>query len=168
MLLPVFIILLSNRTALGYIEYVTDLRDYKKVNKTMAYIFTLVLFSLSGFPPLLGFFGKFLILDLLGHFSLYNLIIFLLISSMLNIYYHVRFIKVMFFNNSYEYSNHYISSAVPVTNYTNAIILVTTSSFLLLGVFYLDIIINISYKIIVYLFIQYVLYDNTLKKYFYG
>jgi len=54
----VFATILQMRLRNGMVEKISDLSGLSKSNPGMAVVFTLLLFSLIGIPPLLGFFGK--------------------------------------------------------------------------------------------------------------
>jgi NADH-quinone oxidoreductase subunit N len=73
------------------------------INKYYTILLTFLFFSISGIPPFIGFFAKFLILEQ----SLYNMhiIVFLLmfINSLCSCYFYFYFVKVMYYDSpSYE------------------------------------------------------------------
>lgn len=143
-----FIIFLSNKKLIEnrFVEYITDLKDYQKINKVLAYVFAILLFSLSGIPPLLGFWSKFFVLVEISKLGLYNLLIILLIINMLNIYYYLRFVKIMFFDFNQKWS------IVSIITYQKAVLALVLILSIIFGFYFLDILLNLSYKIVINLF----------------
>lgn len=143
-----FIIFISNKKRLEnrFVEYITDFKDYQKINKVMAYIFAILLFSLSGIPPLLGFWSKFFVLVEISKLNLYNLLIILLALNMLNVYYYLRFVKIMFF----DFNNKW--NVVSTISYSKAFLALNIVLFIVFGFYFLDVLLNFSYKIIIHLF----------------
>lgn len=143
-----FIIFISNKKKLEnrYVEYITDFKDYQKINKILAYVFAILLFSLSGIPPLLGFWSKFFVLIEISKLNLYNLLIILLALNMLNVYYYLRFVKIMFF----DFNNKW--NIVSTINYYKAFFAINLVCVIIFGFYFLDILLNFSYKIIINLF----------------
>lgn len=70
-----------------------------RANPAMAWVFTLVLFSLAGVPPLVGFFGKFFLFYNLSLWSNFSLFLFVLVISVVGAVYYIRLIQIMFFKN---------------------------------------------------------------------
>lgn len=143
-----FIIFLSNKKVLEnrYVEYITDFKDYQKINKILAYVFAILLFSLSSIPPLLGFWGKFFVLIEISKLNLYILLIILLTLNMLNVYYYLRFVKIMFF----DFNNKW--NIVSTISYSQAFFALNITMVLIFGFYFLDVLLNLSYKIIITLF----------------
>jgi len=143
-----FIIFISNKKKLEnrYVEYITDFKDYQKNNKILAYIFAILLFSLSGIPPLLGFWSKFFVLVEISKLNLYTLLIILLALNMLNVYYYLRFVKIMFF----DFNNKW--NIVSTIDYYKAFFALNLVIILIFGAYFLDIFLNYSYKILINLF----------------
>ncbi len=56
------------------------------------------MFSMSGIPPLAGFFGKFMVFKAAVDAGLYGLAVFGVLTSVVAAYYYIRIIKVMFFD----------------------------------------------------------------------
>lgn len=57
----------------------------------------MVLLSMAGIPPLLGFFGKYFLLLHAQEQGLYGLVITGLFTSLISTYYYLRLIKIMWF-----------------------------------------------------------------------
>jgi NADH-quinone oxidoreductase subunit N len=73
-------------------------------NYFFAMCFSLVLFSIAGIPPLLGFFSKFfVILSVIGHEYFATATAVILLSS-IGCFYYIRIIKIFFFIKNTKYS----------------------------------------------------------------
>ncbi len=93
-----FICLLIMRRNGKAVENVEDLAGLSQHDKTTAYLFAIILFSLAGIPPLAGFFGKWFVFLAAIDAKLYYLAIIGFITSVVGAYYYLRIIKVMFFD----------------------------------------------------------------------
>jgi NADH-quinone oxidoreductase subunit N len=99
MTLGVFACILAMRTeAGGNVEGVSDLAGLSKTNPAMAFVLTLLMFSLAGIPPLAGFFAKWFVFSAAIEAKLYALAIIGVLSSVVGAYYYLRVIKVMWFD----------------------------------------------------------------------
>lgn len=99
--LSIFAIILSLRNRIsGYlIRDIKDLSTLSHVNLPLAFIFSIILFSIGGIPPLIGFFSKFYVFLNIIELELYLIALIAIISSVLGIIYYIRLIKIMFFTN---------------------------------------------------------------------
>lgn len=70
-----------------------------KVNKILAFIISFVLFSLAGFPPLIGFLTKASIFFVAIKSYIYYISTIALLCSVISTFYYIRIIKVIFFEN---------------------------------------------------------------------
>jgi NADH:ubiquinone oxidoreductase subunit 2 (subunit N) len=70
-----------------------------KSNPILAINFSLILFSIAGIPPLVGFYSKFYIFTFALKFELYMIVILAAIFSVIGCMYYIRLIKLMFFKN---------------------------------------------------------------------
>ncbi len=66
----------------------------------MAYVMAILMFSMSGIPPLAGFFGKLLIFQAAVEKEFYTLAVIGVVSSVIAAYYYLKIIKVMFFDEA--------------------------------------------------------------------
>ncbi len=73
----------------------------------MAFIFAILIFSMSGIPPLGGFFIKFDVLTALMNSSRYYLNYLLFFFTVASFFYYLRLIKIMYFD--YEGKVNYAS-----------------------------------------------------------
>ncbi len=97
-----FVIILSMRRNGLAVENVTDLAGFSKNNPVMAYAMAAILFSLSGIPPLAGFFGKLFIFEAAIESELYLLATLGILASVVSAYYYLRIIKIMFFDEAVD------------------------------------------------------------------
>ena len=97
-----------------YFENIEDLSGLSKNHPILSFSFLIVLFSLAGIPPLVGFFAKFYIFTSVVEQSMYALAIIGLLSTVLAAFYYLRIIKVIYFDpekEKYE-TNHNIGLKV--------------------------------------------------------
>jgi NADH-quinone oxidoreductase subunit N len=93
-----FICLLIMRRNGKAVENINDLAGLSQHDKTTAYLFAIILFSLIGIPPLAGFWGKWFVFLAAIESKLYLLAIIGFVTSVVGAYYYLRVIKVMFFD----------------------------------------------------------------------
>ncbi len=84
------------------LEKISDLSGLSRNAPVMAYALAILMFSMSGIPPLAGFFGKFLVFKAAVDAGLYGLSVFGVLTSVVAAYYYIRIIKVMFFDEPVE------------------------------------------------------------------
>jgi proton-translocating NADH-quinone oxidoreductase chain N len=95
----------------------SDLNNLGVTNPALAFAITMVLFSMIGLPPFIGFFGKFYLFLAMIQSEFYIVAIIGVLSSVVAAFYYIRIIKVMFFANSTSYNLY------KITNKFNAYIL---------------------------------------------
>ncbi len=91
------IILCMRRDGLG-LERISDLAGLSRHAPGMAYALAILMFSMSGIPPLAGFFGKFMVFKAAVGAGFYGLAVFGVLTSVVAAYYYLRIVKVMFFD----------------------------------------------------------------------
>ena len=91
-------ILAMRRADEGMVEDISDLAGLVRTKPWMAAAFTLLLFSLAGIPPLVGFFGKFYVFLAAVEAGLVPLAVIGVLSSAVAAFYYLRIIKVMMFD----------------------------------------------------------------------
>nr|YP_010394351.1 NADH dehydrogenase subunit 2 [Phytophthora kernoviae]UXG56199.1 NADH dehydrogenase subunit 2 [Phytophthora kernoviae]DAZ88359.1 TPA_asm: NADH dehydrogenase subunit 2 [Phytophthora kernoviae]DAZ88792.1 TPA_asm: NADH dehydrogenase subunit 2 [Phytophthora kernoviae] len=79
------------------IKYLTDLSNIYTINKLIAFIIILNMFSLAGIPPLAGFFSKLFIFFSAIKNNYFSLVFFGIIISVLSSFYYLKIIKIIFF-----------------------------------------------------------------------
>ena len=82
-----------------YYENIEDLSGLSKNHPILSFSFLIVLFSLAGIPPLVGFFAKFYIFTAVIAESMYFLAIVGLLSTVIAAFYYLRLIKIIYFDN---------------------------------------------------------------------
>jgi NADH-quinone oxidoreductase subunit N len=91
-----FIVLLSHK---GFdIENIDDLKGLNKRNPWLAFMMMIVMFSMAGVPPTVGFFTKLLVLKALVDVHLTWVAILGLLFAVIGAYYYIRIVKVMYFD----------------------------------------------------------------------
>lgn len=100
MLAGVFAILMSLKRDGKSIENIPDFAGLSKTSPFMAYALTGLLFSMSGIPPLAGFFGKFFVFQAAVAGGYMVVAVIGVLTSVVGAYYYLRLIKVMFFDES--------------------------------------------------------------------
>jgi NADH-quinone oxidoreductase subunit N len=79
-------------------EKIEDLKGLNKSHPIYAGILLLVMFSLAGVPPLVGFYAKLKILEALIAAGFLRSAIFIVIMSLIAAFYYLRIVKVMYFD----------------------------------------------------------------------
>lgn len=97
-----FAIILCMRRDGMVVEQISDLAGLSKTRPILAYSMAALMFSMSGIPPLAGFFGKFFIFEAAIASEMYVLATFGVVASVVAAYYYLRIIKVMFFDESVD------------------------------------------------------------------
>jgi NADH-quinone oxidoreductase subunit N len=104
-LLGLFICIIALRSAITgkQITSIYSLTNLLRINPLIAVSFIFLLFSLSGIPPLIGFFGKFYLLYTGFNNEFLFIICLGLFTSIINTFYYIKLIKIIAFtkNNSY-------------------------------------------------------------------
>jgi NADH-quinone oxidoreductase subunit N len=99
MTLGSFAVILAMRTPEGQpLERIDDLAGLSQSNPLMAVVFTVLMFSLAGIPPLAGFFAKYFVFMAAIKSGLYALSIIGVLASVVGAYYYLRIIKLMWFD----------------------------------------------------------------------
>ena len=83
-----------------YLEKISDLVGISKSNPVTSLCIAIIMFSMAGLPPFIGFFGKFYIFIAAIESELYFLSIMGVLASVISAYYYLRIIKVMYFDVS--------------------------------------------------------------------
>lgn len=102
MTLGVFACILSMRRKDGMVEDIYELAGLSRTNLPMAFLFAILLWSLAGIPPFVGFFAKWFVFSAAVEAGLYPLAIIGVVTSVVGAYYYLRIIKVMFFDEPAE------------------------------------------------------------------
>lgn len=125
----VLIYILSNLAAFGVAqavyaasgkENIEDYNGFYKTNPRLALIMMLALFSLSGIPPVAGFFSKFFLFTAAAKAGYYWLVFIAVVNTTIALYYYLLVVKAMFINPNPEplptiRSDKYLRSALFIT-----------------------------------------------------
>ena len=84
------------------IENVDDLKGLNQRNPWLAFMMLLIMFSMAGIPPTVGFFAKLLVLKALVDVQLTWVAVIGLIFAVLGAYYYLRIVKVMYFDDAVD------------------------------------------------------------------
>lgn len=76
---------------------ISDFSGLNNRNPWMAFIMLIVMFSLAGIPPIVGFFAKFGVLEALLEVHLVWLAVVAILFAVIGAYYYIRVVKVMYF-----------------------------------------------------------------------
>lgn len=93
-----FAIILCLRRSGESVENISDLAGLSKTSPFVAYCMAAMMFSMSGIPPLAGFFGKLFIFQTAVAAQYYTVAVIGVLASVVGAYYYLRIIKVMFFD----------------------------------------------------------------------
>nr|UVW80367.1 NADH dehydrogenase subunit 2 [Beauveria pseudobassiana] len=82
------------------IQLITQLKGYFFINPVLALSLTITIFSFAGIPPLVGFFGKQMVLSAALDKGLYFITLIAILTSVIGGIYYLTIIKEMFFSKS--------------------------------------------------------------------
>lgn len=94
----VFAIILQMRLRNGMVEQISDLAGLSQSSRGMALGLTMLMVSLIGIPPWLGFFGKLFAFYPAVESGLTWLVVIALLASVISCFYYLRIIKTMWFD----------------------------------------------------------------------
>jgi NADH-quinone oxidoreductase subunit N len=94
----VFAVILNMRRKGAATENISDLAGLSQTQPMLAYVLAILMFSMSGIPPMAGFFSKLIIFKAAVAQELYVLAILGVLTSVVAAYYYLRIVKVMFFD----------------------------------------------------------------------
>ena len=84
------------------VEDIASLAGLSKSQPALAAALAIFMFSLAGIPPLLGFWGKFLVFDAAVAAGLFPLAVIGIALSVVGAYYYLRIIKTIYFDDAAE------------------------------------------------------------------
>jgi NADH-quinone oxidoreductase subunit N len=94
----VFACVMAMRRKGQQVETISDLAGLGKTNKGLAFVLSMLMFSLAGIPPLAGFFGKLFVFLAAVKAGLYILAVLGVLASVVGAYYYLRIIKIIYFD----------------------------------------------------------------------
>ena len=98
MTLGAFACILSMRVGDRYVESIDDLAGLSRTKPAMAFVLSMILFSLAGIPPLAGFFAKFYVFYAAVNAGLYPLAVIGFVLSAVGAFYYLRIVKIIYFD----------------------------------------------------------------------
>ncbi|MEO1251628.1 MAG: NADH-quinone oxidoreductase subunit NuoN [Pseudomonadota bacterium] len=98
MTIGAFACILMMRRRGGMTESIEDLSGLTKTNMPLAVVFTILLFSLAGVPPLAGFFGKWFVFFAAVEAGLVWLAVVGVLASAVSAFYYLRIVWFMWFD----------------------------------------------------------------------
>ena len=103
--LSFFSVILGNQKLLDskQITTLSDFTNFGKTNTVIAFSIVLVMFSMLGLPPFLGFFSKLFVFMAAIENNFIIISIIAILSTVIAAFYYIRIIKIMFFDNSLHY-----------------------------------------------------------------
>jgi NADH-quinone oxidoreductase subunit N len=122
------LIVLLSRTGLE-IEHIDDLKGLNKRNPWIAFMMMIIMFSMAGVPPTVGFFIKLAVLKALVDVNMTWVAVLGLLFAVIGAYYYIKIIKVMYFEDSTD------NSPITMSNSTWLLFSTNCLALLFLGVF---------------------------------
>ena len=101
-MLGLFAIFITLRTASDniLIKRLNRLINLVEINPFLSFSLFILLFSIAGIPPLLGFYGKLFLFAFTLKSKMYWLTILFVIFSVISVFYYIRLVKIIYFNRS--------------------------------------------------------------------
>jgi NADH-quinone oxidoreductase subunit N len=85
-------------------ENIDDLKGLNQRSPWFALVMGLLMFSLAGIPPLMGFYAKLTVLGAVVDAHMTGLAVYAVIMSLIGAYYYLRIVKVMYFDEAADKS----------------------------------------------------------------
>ncbi len=98
MTLGTFACVIAMRRNGRHVEQISDLAGLARTDKGLAFVLAIQMFSLTGIPPLAGFFAKYFVFLAAVQAGLYTLAVLAVILSVVGAYYYLRIVKIMYFD----------------------------------------------------------------------
>ena len=84
------------------LERIADLGGLAKTDPVLALVMAVLMFSMAGVPPMSGFFGKLFVFQAAVQSGLWTLAVIGVLTSVIGLYYYLRVVKVMYFDEAEE------------------------------------------------------------------
>ncbi|HEY8948200.1 MAG TPA: NADH-quinone oxidoreductase subunit NuoN [Rhizomicrobium sp.] len=94
----VFVCILQMRRDGQQVETIADLAGLARTQPRLAFVFSALMFSLAGIPPLAGFFAKFYVFMAAIQAQLYIPAVLGVLASVVGAYYYLRIVKIIYFD----------------------------------------------------------------------
>merc|ERR1712125_57380 len=99
-------------------EDINDLKGLGRKNPLLACIMMIVMFSMAGIPPTIGFYAKFIVIKSVVANGMNWLAIFAVVFSVIGSFYYLRIIKVMFFEEEIIKNNNFKNKGLSNIGYS--------------------------------------------------
>ena len=142
--IAIFTILLSIKVKNEYLVNISDLKGLSKSNPIVSLSISIIMLSMAGIPPFVGFFGKFYVFIAAIENDLYVLSILGVLASVISAYYYLRIIKIMYFD---EKNNE--EQLIFKISFQSKVILSLSLFIIICFIFYPSLLINISASLII-------------------
>ena len=100
--IAVFSIILSLKKSNSYVEKINELNGLSKTNPVISVCLAIIMLSMAGIPPFIGFFSKFYVFIAAVESQLYLLAVLGVLASVISAFYYLRIIKGMYFDDTSE------------------------------------------------------------------
>jgi len=115
---------LRDRSSGLLIKRINMFSNLLEVNPFLSFSIFILLFSIAGIPPLLGFYSKFFLFLFALKYKMYWLTVLFVVFSVISVFYYIRLVKLMYFNRSsgwvflcdIPFSNSFIISFITIVN----------------------------------------------------
>jgi len=129
MTLAVFGLIIILSSPRKSIEFIDDLKGLNQSHPWEAFLMMIVMFSLAGIPPTIGFYAKFSVLQVVIDKDIIWPTLIAVISALIGMYYYLRIIRYMYFEKPTKKIN--TSKNAPMLS----ILTINAGGLLVLGVF---------------------------------
>jgi NADH-quinone oxidoreductase subunit N len=103
--ISVFAILLSLKKSDKYVDKINQLTGLSKTNPVVSASLAIIMLSMAGIPPFIGFFGKFYVFIAAIESQQYILAVLGVLASVISAFYYLRIIKGMYFDEAIDGEN---------------------------------------------------------------
>ena len=79
-------------------EHISDFKGLNSRNPWMAFLMLIIMFSMAGIPPAVGFFAKFMVLKALVDIGQINLAVYGVLFAVIGAFYYLRIVKTLYFD----------------------------------------------------------------------
>lgn len=137
MSLGVFAVIICISKGVIESEYIENFKGLHERNPWIAFLMMLLLLSMSGIPPTVGFYSKFLILREIVNLGYFTVAVIVVLSSVIGAFYYLRIIKVMYFDklSFYYISELHDKKSLNMNNFGIFILSINGLLVLFLGIF---------------------------------
>ncbi len=137
--IAIFSIILSIKIKNEFLIEINDLQGLSKSNPIVSLSIAIIMLSMAGIPPFIGFFGKFYVFIAAIKKELYLLSVLGVIASVISAFYYLRIIKVMYFDEKNEEKN--LNFKI---SFQSMLVLCSSLLIIICFIFYPSLLVNIS------------------------